>query len=105
MTWFASLGWLLFVLGEVVAFWLVGSELSGGRETGIFIGCIYSGLALYVILWVYLGTTRVSVEAITDTTITLKRVSVRFARGVARMNERPGDAAGLETVSSAKPSL
>ena len=85
MVWFASLGWLLIPFGVLTGFWLVDYEPSGGSEAGILVGSILCGVALYVIPLVYLGTTRVAVENITDETITLKRASVGFAREVANM--------------------
>jgi hypothetical protein len=48
------------------------------------LGCLLAGIALYVIPLVYLGSTRVAVAEITDTSITFKRVAVRFARAVAQ---------------------
>jgi serine/threonine protein kinase len=105
LAWFASLGWLLIPLGVLIAFWLVDFKLAGGPETAIFVGCVLFGIAIYVIPLVYLGTTRISVENIADTTITLKRVSGRFAREVAQMHDQSGKAADRERVWSAKQAL
>jgi serine/threonine protein kinase len=80
--WFASLGWLLIPLGGFVGFWLVDWEPLLAKEAGVLIGSLLSGIALYVIPLVYLGTTRVAVEDIDDETITLKRASVGFVRAL-----------------------
>ncbi|MEO2016344.1 MAG: serine/threonine-protein kinase [Fuerstiella sp.] len=89
MGWFAGLGWLLIPLGVLLGFWTVSfdpSQLSKGPEIGIFVGCILAGIAAYVIPLIYLGTTRVTADGITNKTITLKRVSVAFAREALRMS-------------------
>lgn len=86
LAWFASLGWLFIPLGVLTAFWLVDFDLSNGREVALFVGTILCGVAAYVVPLIYLGTTRVSVQSITQTTMTLKRASVKFAREIARNN-------------------
>jgi len=88
MAWFAGLGWLLIPLGVLLAFWTINfapSRLSGGMEVGIFVSTIVAGIAAYVVPLIYLGSTRVTADAITKKTITLKRVSVGFAREALNM--------------------
>jgi serine/threonine protein kinase len=90
MAWFAGLGWLLIPLGVLLAFWTIGfapsSRLNEGPQIGIFVSTIVAGIAAYVVPLIYLASTRVTADHISDKTITLKRVSVGFAREAMRMN-------------------
>ncbi|WP_077025065.1 serine/threonine-protein kinase [Fuerstiella marisgermanici] len=80
--WWAGLGWLLIPTGVFLGLWVGNFFGSGPQNPALLIGCILSGIAAYVIPLVYMGTTRVAVGKITDTTISLKRVAVKFARTV-----------------------
>jgi hypothetical protein len=76
VVWFAGFGWLLIPLGVLLA-----------TLTNNFFGSIIvAGIAAYVIPLIYLGCTRVTAVDISDRTITLKRVSVGFAREALGMN-------------------
>ena len=90
MAWFAGLGWLLIPLGVLLAFWTINfapsTQLVEGPKIGIFVTTIVAGIAVYVIPLIYMGSTRVTSDDISDRTITLKRVSVGFAREALRMN-------------------
>ena len=83
MEWFAGLGWTMILIGVAVAFWLVDFHV--GNNVPLFVGCVLAGIGLYLIPLIYLGSTRVSATRITDTDMTFKRVSVGFARAVARL--------------------
>ena len=76
VVWFAGFGWLLIPLGVLLA-----------TLTNNFFGSvIVAGIAAYVIPLIYLACTRVTAVDISDRTITLKRVSVGFAREALGMN-------------------
>ncbi len=81
--WWAGLGWLLILTGVFLGLWAGNFFGSGPQNAALLIGCILTGIAAYVIPLVYMGTTRVAEGKITDTTISLKRVAVQFARAVA----------------------
>lgn len=89
LAWFAGLGWLLIPLGVLLAFWTINfapsTQLVEGPKVGIFVSTIVAGIAAYVIPLIYLASTRVTADHISDTTITLKRVSVGFARKAMRI--------------------
>ena len=88
--WFGGLGWLLIPLGVLLAFWTINfdpsSHLNKGQSVGVFVSTIVAGIAAYVVPLIYLATTRVTADDITKKIITLKRVSVAFAREALRMN-------------------
>lgn len=85
LSWFASVGWLLIPSGVFLGLWMINYRPSGEDEVVLLVGTILGGVASYVIPLVYLATTRVGVAEITDTTLTLKRVSVSFVRAAARL--------------------
>lgn len=82
--WWAGLGWTLILVGVFGGLLLGGFMDYGSDDPFILVGCILSGIALYVIPLVWMGTTRVTVDEISDYTITLKRTAVGFARSCRR---------------------
>ncbi len=62
----------------------------GSNNPAILVGCILTGVALYVVPLVIIASSRVAVQQITDHTISLKRTAVKFARACDRMNPPTG---------------
>ena len=86
MYWWAGLGWLFIPVGVFTG--LLGSGMVGSIpwEPGPLpdwmelVFCILAGLAAYLIPLVRMATTRVSATNVSDTAISLHRVSLKFAR-------------------------
>jgi predicted Ser/Thr protein kinase len=92
LVWFASLGWLLIAAGAGIGLGTAfAADLSSGWFVAYGVGGVMIGVALYVIPLVYLSTTRVAVDLITEDSISFKRVSSAFARAVTANCEQRSD--------------
>ena len=88
MVWFASTGWIITLCGIFFSLWLGGVMNDQVNDQPIIIvpGILISA-ALYVIPLVWLCSTRVAVEQISDKTVTFKRASTEFSKAVIAMNQ------------------
>ena len=98
--WWAGLGWMLILVG-VFGGLFVGGFIDTGYhysrdEPFVLVMFILAGVASYVIPLVWLGTTRVAVDEISDHTITLKRTSVKFARACRRYSRSSAPPEGAD---------
>lgn len=81
LSWWGGLGWILIPVGVFSGLNNAGYMNSSQSDSWqILLAWILAGIAAFVIPIVYLASTRVSVEQITDHTITLQRTAVRFVR-------------------------
>jgi len=89
LAWWAGLGWVLIPAGVFGGLWARNVFGYGHDNPALLVGCILTAIAAYVVPLVYLGTTRVAVNSITATSISLKRVAVNFARIVNQRGSNP----------------
>ncbi len=85
LLWFASLGWIMILVGIFAGLGFGGVFGDGEHNVGIILTGILVPTAMYVIPLVWLCMTRISVQDINDQSVVLKRVSTRFARAVRAM--------------------